>query len=1058
MPADADANVPSHAEELRGNLTRKLDSLGFDASKDFDKARLAFSPGRKLSDEELWQVLNVKAGSVFSEVFQFELDALADGVPDGTRPVSLAEVNQRAHRQKLSGLAFSGGGIRSATFNLGVLQALAEMRLLRDFDYLSTVSGGGYIGGWLSKWIKEKGGSVEAVEEELIAANDVRRPRSEPAPVQFLRQYSNYLTPKTGLFSADTWTLICTYSRNTLLNLTMLVAWLSALFLLPRMVVSAVHSEMRTPTADAWPYAAALFLTTVAFIALSISRKGPKVGAGLLGQTQGKILLYICLPLMLSGFLGSLAVWEKSEELVAFWDAIPATLSDYPYRWLLLPGLLYFLAWSLGWGAAQLLNRRDAKAAAAETALPLPRRESRQKVLMEGLGHLLCALGALAVGTVLLLKGLSLASRSSFATFDAVQLACMGMPLMLALFGLTITLMIGLIGRMYLDQSREWWARQGAWTFIFAIGWLALFACTFYLPPLLDWAYQHYTATTTLGAAITSAVTFFGLKSGSDKATGKPGASSKLDLAAQVAPYAFSLLAIAALTTGLQYVVATLPLVQHAESGVVVYFDSYLAASSEVKIGDIGTLFLKLLAVALILGWRVDINKFSLYMMYRMRLVRAYFGASSPSRSPHPFTGFDPNDDPPLESLLRQAGAAPTSGPTAAAAAPTAASVAAAAAAGAAAELAPARPKLQRPYHLISAAINLVNGKELAWQTRKAANFCFTPAFCGFEMPAMRGADRLAVCPQRGAFRPTASYASTSTSTLFKDDDSVVKLGTAVAVSGAAASPNMGYHSSPQLTFLMTLFNLRLGRWSPNPMKEKSWMKSSPGIGLFSILSELFGLTDAEADFLYLSDGGHFENLALYELVRRRCKLIVVVDAGCDDKQNFEDLGNAIRKCATDLNVAITLDARKIRKVGDGDTFGASCVSGRIHYKQADGKARDGVLLYIKPTIVGDENADIFNYSKMHPEFPHQSTADQWFDEDQFESYRSLGYQIAFAALRQVAARSAHPRWQGAQRKWRISYICRLLSQPAPPPPAQKTSNVVPMTDRRVDQRRASDG
>ncbi|SFM28378.1 patatin-like phospholipase family protein [Rugamonas rubra] len=1042
MPADVDANAPSRADELRGNLTRKLDSLGFDASKDFDRARQAFNPGRKLSDEELWRALNGKAGSVFSEVFQFELDALADGVPDATRPVSLAEVNQRAHQQKLAGLAFSGGGIRSATFNLGVLQALAEMRLLRDFDYLSTVSGGGYIGGWLSKWIKEKGGSVEAVEEELVAANDKRRPRSEPAPVQFLRQYSNYLTPKTGLFSADTWTLICTYARNTLLNLTMLVAWLAALFLLPRMVVSGVRSEMATPTAEAWPYAAALFLAAVAFIALSISRKGPKVGAGWLGQTQGKILLYICLPLMLSGFLGSLAVWEKRAELVRFWDATPDSLSAYPYHWLLLPGAVYFLAWSLGWGAAQLLNRRDDRAAAVAT--PAPRHDPPRKMLMEGLGHLLCALGALAVGTLLLLKGLSLASHSSFASFDAVQLACLGMPLMLGLFAVTITLMIGLIGRMYLDQSREWWARQGAWTFIFAIAWLALFVCTFYLPPLLDWAFQHYAASTTLGAALTSAVTFFGLKSGSDKATGKAGAGTRLDLVAQVAPYAFSLLAIAALTTGLQYVVAEQPVLKLAKSGLVAYFDSYLAASSKVGIVAVGALFLKLLAVALILGWRVDINKFSLYMMYRMRLVRAYFGASSPSRCPHPFTGFDPNDDPPLESLLRQSGAAPMPGaPGAAATAP----------AGSAPGAAPARAKLQRPYHLISAAINLVNGKELAWQTRKAANFCFTPAFCGFEMPAMRGADRAAVCPQRGAFRPTASYAATST--ILKDDDTVVKLGTAVAVSGAAASPNMGYHSSPPLTFLMTLFNLRLGRWSPNPMKEKSWQQSSPPIGLFCILSELFGMTDAEADFLYLSDGGHFENLALYELVRRRCKLIVVVDAGCDDKQNFEDLGNAIRKCATDLNVAITLDARKIRKVGDGDTFGASCVSGRVHYKQADGKASDGVLLYIKPTIVGDENADIFNYSKTHPEFPHQSTADQWFDEDQFESYRSLGYQIALGALRQVAAKSAHPRWQGARRKWRISYICRLLSQPAPVP---RSGNVVPLSDRRVERRRASDG
>jgi hypothetical protein len=368
-----------------------------------------------------------------------------------------------------------------------------------------------------------------------------------------------------------------------------------------------------------------------------------------------------------------------------------------------------------------------------------------------------------------------------------------------------------------------------------------------------------------------------------------------------------------------------------------------------------------------VLGWRVDINKFSLYMLYRNRLVRAYFGASSAARKPHPFTGFDPNDDPQLADLQDQL-----------------------------------------PYHIVNTSLNLVSGEELAWQTRKAASFAFTPRFCGFEMPLMpaQGGNLTLHEAQRGTYRPTRQYASRAGKGV--DDDAKVRLGMAVALSGAAASPNMGAHSSPPLNFLMTMFNVRLGRWCPNPRKS-TWKRSSPPIGLFSLLAELFGLTNADANYVYLSDGGHFENLGIYELVRRRCRLIVAVDVASDKKLAFEDLGNAIRKCATDLHVSIELDVSRMELVNGSDLCGASCAAGRIHYSHVDEDGIDGTLLYIKPAIVGDENADVINYRKAHPDYPHQSTADQWFDEAQFESYRALGYHIAKTALARAAEVSKVP-------------------------------------------------
>ncbi len=106
-------------------------------------------------------------------------------------------------------------------------------------------------------------------------------------------------------------------------------------------------------------------------------------------------------------------------------------------------------------------------------------------------------------------------------------------------------------------------------------------------------------------------------------------------------------------------------------------------------------------------------------------------------------------------------------------------------------------------------------------------------------------------------------------------DRSGASLGVALAISGAAASPNMGYHSSPALAFLMTVFNVRLGRWCGNPVDESAWTRPGPHVAAWRLLRELLGLTTSTSGYVYLSDGGHFENLGLYELVRRRCRFVV---------------------------------------------------------------------------------------------------------------------------------------------------------------------------------------
>lgn len=117
----------------------------------------------------------------------------------------------------------------------------------------------------------------------------------------------------------------------------------------------------------------------------------------------------------------------------------------------------------------------------------------------------------------------------------------------------------------------------------------------------------------------------------------------------------------------------------------------------------------------------------------------------------------------------------------------------------------------------------------------------------------------------------------------------------------------MGYHSSPLVTFLMTVFNARLGWWlgNPGPAGNDTFYLSSPRFTVRPIAAEAFGLTGRTAPYVYLSDGGHFDNLGLYEMVLRRCHLIVVSDGSCDAACNLNDLGSAIRKIRADLGIPI---------------------------------------------------------------------------------------------------------------------------------------------------------
>ncbi len=192
----------------------------------------------------------------------------------------------------------------------------------------------------------------------------------------------------------------------------------------------------------------------------------------------------------------------------------------------------------------------------------------------------------------------------------------------------------------------------------------------------------------------------------------------------------------------------------------------------------------------------------------------------------------------------------------------------------------------------------------------------------------------------------------------------------------------------------MTLFNVRLGSWLPNPRLDKGmkfFSSSSPRLALLPLLNEAVGMTNDTGNFVQLSDGGHFENLALYEMVMRRCRRVIVVDGGADPKFQFEDLANAIRKVRIDLGIQI--EFRQQNKIGSGNNADALyCAIADIRYREIDGPgAEDGKLIYLKPSVKGTETIDVRNYAATHVDFPNETTANQFFNEAQFESYRKLG-------------------------------------------------------------------
>ena len=1125
----------------------------------------------------------------FTDVFRAEwkeIEERRQRVLDNGSPPTNAPLTRPP--ENLVGLALSGGGIRAATFSLGLLQGLHDLGVLRIFDYLSTVSGGGYIGGWWSAWLHRKPNgtgarrdifpSAEKIEpvgyleqraKNVEDRNGTRRPMvSEEAmdnvlsagndPIHHLRLFANYLTPRKGALSSDTWRAITVIGRNLLLTWAILLPLLVVAILLGKLYF-ALQPYAYDPTSPnafllsepssgdvlrarlmlaAWPliglagwivamtcawmlfnrdgdetrrdkYASVLGTVIVFILAallgliiydsykLHLEQNGQSLviywwwvvlwAAGLI-----LLLLYAFLPVVMKKVFGdnikSAVQWEREVlrtrivrthslllalfVLLAFVLAL-AGFGHELVNYLLTPSnkfsneFVAYVAKSGGW-IALIVTIAGSVFTAVKTS-PAGGGDSREtkkpsllsRAVFKCTPPLVVIMLAIAASWLVNLLLGYLANH--YTTTDPDQLLSKSASSHIIQI-LTIATYLGVVFSFFLilvetKFRRNWPFRvlSGFWTGFAAVAALTLasvFVLTITRLPLdenrsalyafTDWNWYFGWLPVWLILSVTAAggaVLCFRL-TGDDKRRLRSTLWAIIFAAAWVLLNAGVFWEIRNIYNGLQdslvlpawmafFIFGGIALclvfsVFEASAGkgtnlrpllllgaVCLILTSLLflellvsytyalvsaAATVDAKVADVYYRFLFAEAIFMLIsaslswvvamGWMADPNGLSMHSFYKSRLVRAYLGASNKIRSEQRKTVTEAveGDDVLLQDLQNCQRGA--------------------------------------PYHLINTTLNMVGGRDLTTAQRLAASFLLSKRYCGSS---------------RTGYRDTREYMGGQFS-----------LGTAVAVSGAAASPNMGTKTlTSSLAMLMTFLNVRLGYWAPTPNKQ-DWRAPKARLWPFYMMREFLSQTNDLSPYCYLTDGGHFDNTGLYSLVERGCRFIVVADCGADPKPCFQDIGDVIRRCRIDFGAEFELDITPLMKDKKSGRAKGHFVVGKIIYSRAhaetfnwnlipeeelsvkekadqDEEARTGIIILFKPVITNkEESADVKQYKLENDDFPQQKTLDQWYDEAQFESYRQLGKLYADLAFDHL---SASEKFKALGGKFSLGDVKRLFEE-----------------------------
>lgn len=895
-----------------------------------------------------------------------------------------AELDCLKHRWKAAGfdrqtaqvgLAISGGGIRSATFALGVLQALAGAKgvagrsLLRGVDFLSTVSGGGYIGAFLGALISRQaldGPSGAGAKQTGIERAESVLTDPDSDAVQWLRENGRYMSPNGA---GDELLALSSYLRN----------WVAIQVILATMVLAVCAAlQWLRPTADAL-----------------LARVVPGSGEALI-HSHFWWSPYIALPiatfLVLALPLGW-AFWYERVRLGGPASAFFPWLAQFFVlavallpRWLALPaGFLGVWSWAS--------HHRIPDALVAVSAL---------------------SIAAWVAGAIAFLPHRStwVHLRTRFMRNWLTRMLALSLTLTAALFAIALIDSLGQTAYAWFkvrgDATVGWLGGTGLAMFVAlgrsAVGWLSGKASGGAATP--RWRVP-IGVLAGLGALIVFGLLFVTLSAASHAVAwgGKvPLGNPWAVVSPQGSPS------------------GSLPVVVGADGHAVVQYESPPLPSEAADIARrryteaAAALCLLATAFSVLFGPGVAfINRSSLQGLYSARLTRAYLGASNRVRRQQPnISDAAPGDDLDMNTYAPHQGGG--------------------------------------PLHLLNVTVNETVGGEsqIEHRDRKGLGMAVGPAglSVGVRHHALwkgttgavapiwwyeQGSDgRLALHPRYHMLAKNLAEPAVEQRD-YKDADhnvEAVSLGDWVAISGAAFSTGLGARTSLGLSALLGFLNVRLGYWwnsDVRPGERAGGARRGLGERLAELLNFVFPvqthlLQEFRARFhgphrqrWYLTDGGHFENAACYELIRRRLPLILCCDDGQDGGYDFEDLANLVRKARTDFRTDIRfLDEKELddlqlgglrkavgtlddlRPRADGARWSkAHAALAKVTYPDAgEAPAAPAYLLVLKPSLRGDESLDVQQYRASHLSFPQESTIDQYFDEAQWESYRRLGEHI----------------------------------------------------------------
>ncbi len=829
-----------------------------------------------------------------------------------------AGLSQDLDQDPAVGLALSGGGIRSATFSLGVLQGLAGLKLLKPFDYLSTVSGGGYVGSFLGALFcrdAAPGKPPQAAEVELGLAALVEP--SAPAPkaihksVDWLRENGRYLTPGG---SGDGFRAAAVVTRNFLaVNLVMALSLL-LVFLAGDLLAQALN-------------------LTAGFHPLRLTQEWSLTPSPLWKLLPGAMVLLLSVG------------WS-------YWliptPAIPGDGGQIQHPALVA---LAYVPWAalVGWAWLQASSRPT----------------------LGSLLFLSSALGLLALVWYGLTPGKGRGITEHRRRNTLLLRGCF--------VGLVILAAYAAVDTLGWTLHRHWFpapAGEGS-------------RAASPAGPLEVLKALSRELASVRGALVAAAGALAALRSQvvellPSRSKGEAWASRLLRGLGQTALFIVPILLVA---LGL----AALSAMAHG-----IAFGSSAPSWHQAPVLVVDKTFLAFIAglalLVLLLGRTVGfLNLSTLGPTYTSALTRTYPGASHAARREGNATPeLLPGDDLPWSEY---------------------------------------RPwEAGGPLHILNATLNETTGgrSQVLQKDRKGMNLAVGPMGLSVarQHHALWDAGRTGLLPIQ-----TASYTVFGSAKALQPE--ALTVGQWVGISGAAFSTGLGSRTNLAFSLAAGFLNVRLGYW---------WWTGAGGEE-GSVRRNLEALLPVQVHLLeewtarfpgthsarwYLSDGGHFENTAAYELLRRRLDFILLCDNGADEDRRLSDLSNLVAKARLDLGVEIhMLDAK-----GLADRFPAGVPAGigtidevrdhahpahaamaNLDYLNEDGSLeKRGTLLLLKPTLSPGLPMDVAAYAESHKPFPQEPTTDQFFDEAQWESYRKLGEHTVRSLLR--GKTGLHPtRW-----------------------------------------------